>query len=257
MKSSFVIFILLFSFNSFSQVVNGSFENGTLADLSNWEWTCGAQSFANAPPIGGNWCIEVVGGNLQGCFPGYAYQKLPTILNGQTFLLSGWAKALTAPYIGIYFGKINNGTIILQAGDTTSSTTWIALNKLDSFSLLPGDTAVVVLFGGLTTGPVLCYGYFDQINLQFVTALSALVHQQSFSITPNPFSYQTQLTTSTYSTNATLSFYNFFGKKIREIRNLSGQAFDIKRDALPNGIYWIRLIEDGKLLVSTKIYILD
>ena len=93
------------------QVLNGSFENGSNSDLSNWKWTCLAQSYNNAPTGGGNWCIKVWGGNTQGCFPGYAYQKLPTITNGQTFILSGWAYAQTAPPIGLYFGKINNGTI--------------------------------------------------------------------------------------------------------------------------------------------------
>ena len=45
------------------QIKDGSFENGSNSDLSNWEWTCGAIPFNNAPTEGGNWCIKVLGGS--------------------------------------------------------------------------------------------------------------------------------------------------------------------------------------------------
>src|SRR6185436_7356907 len=93
---------LLISNASFSQLVNGSFENNSIADLSSWEWTCDADSFNNAPMECGSWCLQVESGNLQGCFPGYAYQKIPSITDGQVFLLSGWAYAEVAPEVGIY-----------------------------------------------------------------------------------------------------------------------------------------------------------
>src|SRR5680860_1098112 len=121
MRKLIIILLLVVSNLSFGQnLLNGSFENGSGADISSWEWTCDAQPSNTAPVGGGNWCIKVEGGNSQGCFPGYAFQKLPTITNGQTFILSGWAiaelsNAQTTSLVGIYFGKISNGNLTTQA----------------------------------------------------------------------------------------------------------------------------------------------
>ena len=127
-KHLFILTVFLSFITARGQVLNGSFENGSSSDLSNWKWTCNAISFNNAPVGGGNWCIKVDGGNWQGCYPGYAYQKIPTITNGQTFLLSGWALAPIEPSVGLYFGKINSGIITLQAGVITNSTSWTQLS---------------------------------------------------------------------------------------------------------------------------------
>jgi len=122
MKNLFYSLLVIFgSITCQGQIINGNFENNSNSDLSGWDWTCNASSFNDAPEGGDNWCIQVNGGNTQGCFPGYSYQRIPTITNGQTFVLSAWAYAQASPPVGIYFGKINNGTISLQAGDTTSS----------------------------------------------------------------------------------------------------------------------------------------
>ncbi|MBE0663497.1 MAG: T9SS type A sorting domain-containing protein [Bacteroidales bacterium] len=253
----FILTVSLSIITAQGQILNGSFENGSNPDLSNWEWTCGAISFNNAPTGGGNWCIKVNGGNTQGCFPGYAYQKIPTITNGQTYMLSGWAFAQTSPPIGLYFGKINNGIITLQAGDTTYSTSWTQLNVQSSFSLSTGDTALVVLYGGLVGGPIQGYGYFDLINLQQVTGINSLEQKQSAKIFPNPFNNQTTLQTDNILKNATLSVYNCFGQTIKKIRNISGQTITINRDNLPSGVYFIRLTQDNKIIATNKLIIAD
>jgi hypothetical protein len=239
------------------QILNGSFENGSNSDLTNWEWTCLAQSYNNAPTGGGNWCIKVWGGNTQGCFPGYAYQKIPSITNGLTFILSGWAFAQTAPPIGLYFGKINNGVVTLQSGDTTSSTSWTQLSIQSSFSLSSGDTALVVLYGGLAGGPVQGYGYFDLINLQQVTGINSLEQKQSVKIFPNPFNNQTILQTDNLLHNATLTVDNIFGQTVKQIKNISGQTVVLSRDNLASGLYFIRLTQDSKVITADKLVITD
>jgi hypothetical protein len=239
------------------QILNGSFENASNADLSNWEWTCGAISFNNAPAGGGNWCIKVSGGNTQGCFPGYAYQKIPAITNGQTYILSGWAFAQTSPPIGLYFGKMNNGTITLQAGDTTYSTSWTQLSTQTSFSLSPGDTALVVLYGGLAGGPVQGYGYFDLINLQQVTGINSPEQKQLINIFPNPFNNQTTLQTSNLLHNATLTVDNICGHTVKQIKNISGHTIVLSRDNLASGLYFVQLKEESKVIVTNKIVITD
>lgn len=258
MKQILILLSILLGYNAtYCQIFNGDFENGVNPDLSNWEWTCSAVSDNNTPPGGGNWSIKVSGGNTQGCFPGYAYQRIPTISNGQTFLLSGWAFAETAPPIGIYFGKINSGVITLQSGDTTSSTSWTPLSLQSTFSLSAGDTAIVVLHGGLAGGPIQGYGYFDLISLQQVTGVDPVEQKQSLKLYPNPFKDYTILKTENSFQNATLKVNNAFGQTVKKLENINGHSIIIERDNLSSGLYFIHVSENNNMATTIKLLITD
>ncbi len=256
MKRLLLLVLSLISFASYSQILNGSFENGSGGDISSWQWTCAAQSFNSAPAGGGNWSIQVFGGNLQGCFPGYAYQKISSITNGQSFILSGLGYGDSSP-VGIFFGSINNGVINLQAGATTLSTSWDLLSIQSSFNLLSGDTAVVVLFGGVATGPIQTFGYFDLINLQQVTGISDVEQKHFIKIFPMPFSNNTILHTENNFKNATLTIYNSVGQQVKEMINLSGNKITLQREKLQSGIYFVRLTQDNKIVATDKLIITE
>lgn len=252
MRAKLFLLLFLIPFFSFSQIINGSFEN---ADLSNWEWTCNAESYNSAPPSGGSWCIKVVGGNFQGCFPGYAFQKLPNINISQPYTLAAWAYSQTSNPVGIYFGKINSGIITLQAGDTTSSTFWTPLFIQSVFSLSVGDTAVVVLVGGSTTGPGIVFGYFDLISLETINDISGIVQNFTATISPNPFSYITTIHVNQILKNATLLIENSTGQLIKKINNLSGKTITISRESIPSGLYFFRIIDNNNLIITKKVVI--
>jgi hypothetical protein len=258
MKQILFTLTVFLSYNAVNgQISNGGFENGSNPDLSNWEWTCFAEPDSSTPPGGGNWSIKVWGGNTQGCFPGYSYQKIPTITNGQTFLLTGWAFAQTAPPVGLYLGKINSGVITLQSGDTTSSISWTELSLQSTFSLSSGDTAIVVLHGGLAGGPIQGYGYFDLINLQQVTEINSLEQKQSVKLYPNPFNNQTTLRTDKNLHTATLIMNNIFGQTVKQMENINGQTIILERDNLSSGLYFIYLSENTKMIATKKLIITD
>ena len=257
MKKLLFLLISFVSSACFAQVVNGSFENDSFPDLSGWEWTCGAESVNTAPPDGGDWCIKVAGGNVKGCFPGYAYQRIPSITNGQTFTLSGWAYAQTPRLIGIYFGTINKGIITTQAGDTTTSTTWKPLSVQSSFSLADGDTAVVVLFGGIAAGPFQGYGYFDLIDLQETTDIEPVPQGHTLSISPNPFSGQAILHSDIPFKDASVLVYSANGQMARQANHISGQTYSFSRGDLPQGFYFLQVKEDARVIGWTRIAITD
>jgi len=257
MKYLLLILSSIISYTSFSQVLNGSFETDSIPDLSHWEWICGAQSFNNAPSTGGYWSIKVNGGSTQGCLPGYAYQKITSITYGQSFILSGWAYAETSPTVGIYFGKINNGVITTQTGVTTSANSWTQLNIQSSFILATGDTAVVVLNGGLVGGPLQGYGYFDLIDLQQVTGVSSIEQKPASRIFPSPFSTQTTLYFEINLNDANLTVYNSVGQLVKEMRNLSGHTILLQRDNLPCGLYFIKIAQDNKIIATDKFVTTD
>ena len=147
-----VLFLLINPFPLFSQIVNGSFENTSGPTLSGWDWTCEAESFQNAPPDGGNWCIKVLAGTSQGiCLHGLAYQKIFGVVSGKNYELAGWAYADNTT-AGVFFGSINNGEITYYSGGTVSVTDWTRISIESTFKLNEGDTAIVILHSGITVG---------------------------------------------------------------------------------------------------------
>ena len=254
----FFIFTVFLTYTTVSgQIVNGDFEDGLNPDLSNWEWSCFAEPDSSTPPGGGYWSLKVWGGNTQGCFPGSSYQVIPFITNGQTFQLTGWAFAQTSSPVGLYLGKINSGVITIIAGDTTSSTSWTQLGVQSAFPLELGDTAIVLLNGGLTGGPSQGYGYFDLINLQPATGINSLELQQSLKLSPNPFNNQTTLRLDQSVRNASITISNSFGQVVRRIENMNGHTIVLDRDNLKRGLYVMCLTENKKIIAQTKLFITD
>jgi hypothetical protein len=254
----FFIFTVFLSYTTVSgQIVNGDFEDGLNPDLSNWEWSCFAEPDSSTPPGGGYWSMKVWGGNTQGCFPGSSYQVIPFITNGQTFQLTGWAFAQTSSPVGLYLGKINSGVITIIAGDTTSSTSWTQLGVQSAFPLELGDTAIVLLNGGLTGGPSQGYGYFDLINLQPATGINSLELQQSLKLSPNPFNNQTTLRLNQSVRNASITISNSFGQVVRRIENINGHTIVLDRDNLKRGLYVMCLTENKKIIAQTKLFVTD
>jgi len=72
---------------------------------------------------------------------------------------------------------------------------------------------------------------------------------------PNPFSIQTTLQTDLILKDAALIVYNSFGQQVKQIKNISGQTITFHRDNLANGMYFIRLIQNDKILFTDKVVI--
>ena len=75
------------------------------------------------------------------------------------------------------------------------------------------------------------------------------------SIFPNPFTTSTTIQTSINLKSATLNIYNALGQEIKTINNISGKEITLQRDNLPEGIYFIRLREDDKIIANGKLII--
>ena len=67
-----------------------------------------------------------------------------------------------------------------------------------------------------------------------------------FSIFPNPFIYST-----------TMTIGNLYGQTLKQIHNISGQTISLSRDNLPNGMYFIRLTEENKIIAVNRLIITD
>lgn len=253
-KVLLIVTTLVFFSSANGQILNGSFENDSTADLSDWEWRCYENQSSNiTPPEGGNWSLKVGGGSLQGCYPNYAYQKLPTITHGQAFLLTGWVYG----DVGLKFGKINSGIITSQSGSTTSSESWTKLGHLAAFSLSDGDTAIVLLTVPTMGGGGSFTGYFDLINLEQVSGINMLKHEKPLKLFPNPFNIYTTLYTDKGFINATLTLTNTLGQIVKQKEKLNGQTIILERENLMKGMYYIHLSEKNIIIATEKIIITD
>lgn len=79
----------------------------------------------------------------------------------------------------------------------------------------------------------------------------------SIKIYPNPFVTLAVIKTDNPLHNATLTLYNLYGQIIKQINNLSGQEFTLHRDNLLNGLYFIHLTQDGKMIMTEKLVVTD
>jgi hypothetical protein len=80
---------------------------------------------------------------------------------------------------------------------------------------------------------------------------------QNYELFPNPFSYQTELKLETPIENGNLVIYDLQGSKIMEMSNLSGSEIYIQRASIQNGIYFLKLTENQKLIVNAKLSITE
>jgi parallel beta-helix repeat protein len=74
-------------------------------------------------------------------------------------------------------------------------------------------------------------------------------------IHPNPFNSFTTITLPDNVYNATLSFFDVLGNKVKEISNIKTNNIILKRDNLQTGIYFYLLMDSGKIIGNGKIMV--
>jgi hypothetical protein len=74
-------------------------------------------------------------------------------------------------------------------------------------------------------------------------------------IYPNPFSTETAIHTSETLKDARLIVYNLNGQMVKQIKNISGQTFTFQRKDLSNGLYWIKLVQEGTVKAIDRLVI--
>ncbi|MFL5766008.1 MAG: T9SS type A sorting domain-containing protein [Bacteroidia bacterium] len=75
-------------------------------------------------------------------------------------------------------------------------------------------------------------------------------------ITQNPFSTETMISSEAGFRNATLLLYDSSGQMIKQIGNISGKSYLLQRDELPNGIFYLRMVQSGRNPIAEKLVII-
>jgi hypothetical protein len=158
------------------------------------------------------------------------------------------------PAANIYCNKIcNNVSYGLQL--TTSAN----FNVADNFWCTTDSAQVAaaiydgydnVSFGLVTFLPVdsTCY---------VTTSINEIENNSLLTVYPNPVSSQAIIHSANFFKDASLIVYNSFGQKVKQINHISGRTVTFFRDNLESGLYFIRLMEDDKILATNKLVISD
>ena len=81
--------------------------------------------------------------------------------------------------------------------------------------------------------------------------------KEEFLLYPNPLSSSTTLHSNKLLKDATLTLYNSYGQKVKEIKNISGHTVILSRDNLSSGLYFVHLTQDNQVITTKKLIIID
>lgn len=76
-------------------------------------------------------------------------------------------------------------------------------------------------------------------------------------VSPNPFRTELNITSEINMENTTLLVSNSFGQIVKEINNINGQKTTLSRENLVSGVYFIRMLQNEKLVTQQKIIIMN
>jgi hypothetical protein len=74
-------------------------------------------------------------------------------------------------------------------------------------------------------------------------------------IAPNPFSETTTLFSKVDFNNAEITITNTQGQVVKRIKNINGKSVILDRDYLPDGIFYLQIIEEGKKIFTTTLIV--
>lgn len=144
----------------------------------------------------------------------------------------------------------------------TYLTVYPVFDETIDFFINSGDS--IEVFGQVYTGAgtyidtvnsaVGCDTIFT-INIFIATSIKTIGNSTAIiDIFPNPFTTQTTIDLNSDYKNATIKIIDVLGKELKRI-NFSGKQIVLEREELNNGIYFIQIISEDKLIATNKIII--
>ncbi|HZV70686.1 MAG TPA: T9SS type A sorting domain-containing protein [Saprospiraceae bacterium] len=150
--------------------------------------------------------------------------------------------------------------IIDAQGDTVGHGT---LNFFGQFGNTSNDYAVTVDFDTIPDNFIatMIFHYNDSACvLSFPCIMNSIENQnnnQSISIYPNPFSTETKVQSETPFRDLTIKIFDIRGQVVRQIEHQSGNEISLQRDDLSEGIYFVQLVEENKIIEMRRLIVVE
>ncbi|MBK6989722.1 MAG: T9SS type A sorting domain-containing protein [Bacteroidetes bacterium] len=110
-------------------------------------------------------------------------------------------------------------------------------------------------------GKTSTYGLNNYIEYQSycstTTGVSGLYNNDEIKFYPNPFSEQLIIYSENKFEGASLIVFDEIGKEVVKVDDLSSNEIVIKRGELSSGIYFVKIVENDRILMKRKIVIAD
>ncbi len=163
-----------------------------------------------------------------------------------------------------WYGAINPGTMAWG----TNIGHWVgATDKYLALKLVVGANtyygwARFDIFPGSTSFTIKDYAYESTPNACIQSGQTALgiaenATENRLSIFPNPVVSSATLQATGHLNQASLTVCNALGQPVWHADNLSGSAVSFSRGNLPNGLYFVWLMEENQVLAVEKMVIAD
>ena len=172
-----------------------------------------------------NWCSYMQVGSIDSVLIGTNYRKRWNMVDPNIDCLTAYSSSMIEG-IGNTFGLLERFDFFEQGG------------HLDCFS---------------QNNQSLYPTYSPNSGCPLVSGIEEL-SQVGFTVSPNPLSSQTTIQFESKLNNATLSLYNCFGQKVKEITNINDQTIILTRDKLMNGLYYAQLTQENYAVTIQLIF---
>ena len=253
MRTCTFLFVLFCSGSLFAQIQNGSFESNGDPSLLGWIDQCGhGNSYMDASDQGGEWCLELIFGNTQGCFPAYFYQLLPDVTTGTYLKVSADVRTIISGVPArLILGKIDaEGQVVALYSDTSSAEIWTTIEVSGIIDLEQNESAAIILQAGLTGGPAGLdhLAYFDQVQLVEQTTATIDVPEFPAIRFPNPVSDHLPIWTADQSDAITgLILFSPSGQELLRMKYQYPQSrIELYLGSLPIGPYFLLLYQEDR-----------
>ncbi len=155
----------------------------------------------------------------------------------------------------IYTGD-GTATVTISGGNAPYSILWNTGSTATTISNLPIGTYAVLVS---EQNNLMCsvWGYYTVYGDWSTQGLNEEVYKTELTISPNPFASQTVVSLERPMTNATVIIENNVGEVVITIANISGNSFDLNRNKLSNGVYFVSIVENNAIIAKDKIVIID
>lgn len=84
-----------------------------------------------------------------------------------------------------------------------------------------------------------------------------LIAPNECSIAPNPFNVSTTIRWNQEVKDGDLILYTSFGEEVKSIKNVHGKEIEVYREELPNGVYFLTLMDKNSVISVNKLVIND
>ncbi len=97
----------------------------------------------------------------------------------------------------------------------------------------------------------------DHCFCSLYTGIQTTEANNNLAFSPDPFSVQTTLRLNNQLENGSLLVYNSLGQEVRHISGLTGSLILLNRKNLSPGIYYLRLLDQNKVIGNSRVVIGD